>query len=189
MCGSGRSPTRTTSPAILNPCWGSMSMSSANPTAPRSPLRSPNVVGLYCRSQGVTSARSLDGGYQAFQATVQKASTRLYGALAFGSEDGHWAYRDVIAWFVLTPSVTSTSHVSAKIFKQGYIIPPNGYSLSYPAFGLNKTGAGAMGFTMTNKSATVPGGFPSAGFTQFTGTDTTGLIIVEGQGQTSDDGF
>jgi len=53
---------------------------------------------------------------------------------------------------------------------------------------LNKTGAGAMGFTLTNKNASAPGGYPSAGVIQFTGT-ATGSIIVDGQGQTSDDGF
>jgi len=153
------------------------------------PSTQPNVVGPYCRSQGVTSAPSLDGGYNAFQATVQKASGRLYGALAFGSRDGTGLMRDAIAWFVLTPSVTSTGSVSATIFKQGYLIPTNGYSLSYPAFGLSKSGAGAMGFAETNKSASVPGGYPSASFIQFTGTATTGNIIVKGQGQTSDDGF
>jgi hypothetical protein len=35
----------------------------------------------------------------------------------------------------------------------------------------------------------VPGGFPSAGVIQFTGTGTIGSIIVSGQGITSDDGF
>lgn len=156
---------------------------------PTVPSTQPNVVGPYCKSQGVTSAPSLDGGYQAFQATIQKASGRLYGALAFGSKDGIGLNRDVIAWFVLTPSVTSSGTVSATIYKQGYVKPTNGYSLSYPAFGLNKTGAGAMGFTETNKSASVPGGYPSASFIQFTGTATTGSIFVTGPGKTSDDGF
>jgi len=153
------------------------------------PSTQPNVIGPFCKSQGVTSAPSLDGGYNAFTATIQQASGRLYGALAFGSKDGTGLNRDVIAWFVLTPSVTSTGTVSATIFHQGYLIPTNGYSLSYPAFGLSKTGAGALGFTETNKSASVPGGYPSAAIIPFTGTGTNGNIIVTGQGQTSDDGF
>jgi hypothetical protein len=156
---------------------------------PTVPSTQPNVVGPYCKSQGVTSAPSLDGGYSAFQATIQKASGRLYGVLAFGSNDGTGLNRDVIAWFVLTPSVTSAGKVSATIYKQGYLIPANGYSLSYPAFGLSKTGAGAMGFTQTNKRAKVAGGYPSASSIQFTGTSTTGSIIVKGQGKASDDGF
>jgi len=153
------------------------------------PSTQPNVVGPFCKSQGVTSAPSLDGGYNAFQSTIQKAGGKLYGALAFGSKDGTGFNRDAIAWFVLTPSVTSTGTVSATIFKQGYVIPGNGYSISYPAFGLNKTGAGAMGFTEANKSKSVAGGYPSASFIQFTGTATTGSILVAGPGQAPDDGF
>ena len=156
---------------------------------PTVPSTQPNVVGPYCKSKGVTSAPSLDGGYNAFGATIQKASGRLYGALAFGSKDSTGFHRDVIAWFALTPTVTSTGTVSATIYKEGYVIPTNGYSLTYPEFGLNKTGAGAMGFTETNKSASVPGGYPSASFIQFTGTSITGSILVTGQGKTSDDGF
>jgi len=156
---------------------------------PTVPSKQPNVIGPYCTSKGVTSAPYLDGGYQSFQATIQKASGRLYGALAFGSKDSTGLNRDVIAWFALKPSVNSSGIPSATIYKQGHVIPTKGYSLSYPAFGLSKTGAGAMGFTVTNKSALVPGGYPSASFIQFTGTATTGSIIVTGQGKTSDDGF
>lgn len=156
---------------------------------PTVPSTEPNVVGPYCKSQGVTSAESLDGGYNAFQATVQKANGKLYGALAYGSKDSTGFNRDVIAWFALTPSVTTTGTVSATIYKQGYVIPTNGYSLSYPAFSLNKAGAGAIGFTETNKSATVAGGYPSASVIQFTGTAPTGGILVTGAGKTSDDGF
>jgi hypothetical protein len=156
---------------------------------PTVPSTQPNVVGPYCKSQGVTSAPSLDGGYNSFGATIQKASGRLYGALAFGSKDKTGLNRDVIAWFVLKPSVTSTGKVSATIYKQGYLTPTNGYSLSYPAFGLSKTGAGAMGFTETNKSKSVPAGYPSASFIQFNGAAFTGSIIVKGQGKATDDGF
>src|SRR5262249_14618973 len=133
----------------------------------------PNVIGPFCKSQGVTSAPFLDGGYNAFQATVQKANGKLSSALAFGSNDSKGLPRDVLAWFVLTPSVNGSGVRSASIFKQGYVIPGTGFSISYPAFGLNKSGAGALGFTITNKSQNVPGGgFPSAAFLQFTGTGT-----------------
>ena len=54
---------------------------------------------------------------------------------------------------------------------------------------MNKAGAGALGFTQTNKSARVPGGYPSASVIQFTGTGFRGNILVTGQGATSDDGF
>ncbi len=152
------------------------------------PSTQPDVIGPYCKSVGVTSAPSLDGGYSAFQATLQKASGHLYGALAFGAKDGTGLNRDVIAWFEVAPALTSTS-VSGSIVHQGVVAPPNGYSISYPAFGLNKTGAGAMGMTVTNKSASVAGGYPSAAFLQFTGTAPTGSLTVSGPGFTSDDGF
>jgi hypothetical protein len=151
------------------------------------PSTQPDVIGPYCKSVGVTSAPSLDGGYSAFQTTIQKASGHLYGALAFGSKDGNGLNRDVLGWFEIKPALTATS-LSASIVNQGYIIPPNGYSISYPAFGLNDTGAGAMGMTITNKS-NVLGGFPSAAVIQFTGSAPTGSIIVTGGGYTSDDGF
>ena len=46
-----------------------------------------------------------------------------------------------------------------------------------------------MGMTITNKSPSVAGGYPSAAFLQFTGTAPTGSITVSGPGFTSDDGF
>ena len=153
------------------------------------PSTQPNVVGPYCASQGVTSAPQLDGGYSAFQATIQKASGQFYGALAFGAQDGNGLNRDVIAWFGMTPSVNSGGVPSASVYQQGYVVPTNGYSLSYPAFGLNSTGYGVMGFTQTNQSSGVVGGYPSASIIEFTGSAITGNILVTGQGSTSDDGF
>ncbi|MBO0733739.1 MAG: hypothetical protein J2P49_05350, partial [Methylocapsa sp.] len=153
------------------------------------PQTEPNVIGPYCKSQGVTSAPLLDGGYAAFQATIQKANGKLSGALAFRSRDSDNLLRNVLAWFVLKPSVSRNGVPSASIFKQGYVVPGTGYSVSYPAFGLDKSGAGVLGFTITNKSRNVTGGFPSAAFIQFSGTGTTAGIVVSGPGATSDDGF
>jgi hypothetical protein len=153
------------------------------------PSTEPNVVGPYCSSVGATSAPSLDGGYSAFQATVQMANGNLYGALAYAAKDGNGLDRNNIAWFVLTPSVDSNGIPSASISTQGYLAATDGYSLSYPAFALNNTGAGYMGITQTNQSSSVAGGYPSASIIQFTGTGFTGGFIVTGQGFTSDDGF
>jgi hypothetical protein len=153
------------------------------------PATEPNVIGPFCKSVGAVAAPFLDGVYNSFQATVQLADGRLYGALPFGSVDGKGLLRDSVAWFALTPSVDSTGHPSASIFKQGYVVPPNGYSIINPAFGLSKSGAGALALSITNTSQNVPGGFPSAGLVQFTGKTHTGGIIVSGQGITSDDGF
>ena len=152
------------------------------------PSTQPNVVGPYCQSVGVTSAPFLDGGYSAFQATVQKASGNLYGVLAFGSKDGTGLDRDVLGWFEVHPTLTATS-LSASIVNQGYVVPPDGYSVSSPALGLSKDGTGAIGMTITNQSASVAGGYPSASVIQFTGSAPTGDIIVTGPGFTSDDGF
>ena len=152
------------------------------------PSTEPNVVGPYCASVGVTSAPLLDGGYSTFQSTIQKAKGKLYGSLAQGTVDGKGLKRDVIDWFEVAPSLTDLG-LSASIVHQGRVIPPNGYSLSYPAFGLNKSGAGVIGFTITNADAAVAGGYPSAAIIEFDGTAPTGGIIVTGQGSTSDDGF
>jgi hypothetical protein len=146
------------------------------------------VVGPYCKSKGVTSAPSLDGGYSAFQATAQFAGSKIYAALPFGATDGAGLPRDVIAWFAVKPGLTATAFLPT-IVHQGVIIPSNGYSISYPAFGLSKTGAGVMAMTITNTSASAVGGYPSAAIFQFTGSAFTGSITVTGQGFTSDDGF
>jgi hypothetical protein len=149
------------------------------------PSTQPNVIGPYCKSVGTTSAPFLDGGYSAFQATIQKANGgNLYGALAFGSKDGTGLDRDVLAWFEVLPTLSATS-LSASIVNQGYVIPPDGNSISYPAFGLNHVGAGILGMTITDNRAT----FPSAAIFNFTGTAFTDSIVVAGPGFTSDDGF
>jgi hypothetical protein len=78
---------------------------------------------------------------------------------------------------------------SASVYKRSYLIPPTGYSLLYPAFGLHQAGDGAFGFTITNVSQLKNGGFPSTGFMVWTGTGVQGPIQVTGHGIASDDGF
>jgi hypothetical protein len=151
------------------------------------PSTQPNIVGPYCASQGVTSAPSLDANFSEFQATIQKAGGNLYGVLPFGSMDGNGFSRNVLAWFILRPALTRSSpSLTANIVAQGYVVPPNGYSLIYPAFAVNKAGTGLIGFTVSNPDANALGGFPSAAFIQFAGFP-TGNIIVTGQGATSSD--
>jgi hypothetical protein len=152
------------------------------------PSTQPNVIGPYCASVGVTAAPHLDGGLASFQATIQKAADNLYGVLPTGSKDGNGLDRDVLAWFILQPTLTSSPSLTANIVAQGYVVPPNGYSLSYPAFAINKAGIGVIGMSITNPDPNVAGGFPSSGFIQFSGFP-RGNIIVTGQGATSDDGF
>jgi hypothetical protein len=150
------------------------------------PSAQPNIVGPYCASQGVTSAPSLNADFSEFQATIQKAGGNLYGVLPFGSKDGNGFSRDVLAWFILRPTLTSTSSLTANIVAQGYVVPPDGYSLIYPAIAVNKAGKGLIGFTISNPDANAPGGFPSAAIIEFAGFP-RGNIIVIGQGATSDD--
>jgi hypothetical protein len=92
----------------------------------------------------------------------------------------------VLAWFILRPTLTSTPSLTANIVAQGYVVPPDGYSLIFPAFAVNRAGRGLIGFTISNPDANVPGGFPSAAFIEFAGFP-RGNIIVSGQGATSDD--
>ena len=154
------------------------------------PSAQPNIVGPTCASRGVTSAPSLNaanpGGFTDFTATIQKAGSNLYGVLPFGSKDGNGFSRDVLAWFILRPTLTRTSSLTANIVAQGYVIPPDGYSLIYPAIAVNKAGKGAIGFTVSSPDASAPGGFPSAAIIEFAGFP-RGNIIVTGQGATSDD--
>jgi hypothetical protein len=160
------------------------------PTEPHAktvvPSAQPNIVGPYCASHGVTSAPSLNADFSEFQATIQKAGGNLYGVLPFGSKDGNGFSRDVLAWFIIRPTLTSTPSLNANIVAQGYVVPPDGYSLIYPAIAVNKAGKGVIGFTISNPDANAPGGFPSAAFIEFAGFP-RGNIIVTGQGATSDD--
>jgi hypothetical protein len=147
----------------------------------------PNVIGPYCASVGATSAPQLDGGI-GFQATIQKAGGNLYGVLPTGSTDENGLDRDIVAWFILRPTLTSAPSLTANIVAQGYVVPPNGYSMLNPAFAVNRAGVGVIGAGITNPDPNVAGGFPSASFIQFSGFP-RGNIIVTGQGATSDDGF
>ena len=49
--------------------------------------------------------------------------------------DGAGLQRDIIDWFEVHPVLTG-SGLSASIVNQGRIVPPSGYSIAYPAFGL-----------------------------------------------------
>jgi hypothetical protein len=175
----------------INRSPGSLRISNVDvPTEPYEkmvvPSAQPNIVGPYCASQGVTSAPSLNADFSEFQATIQKAGGNLYGVLPFASNDGNGFGRNVLAWFILRPTLTSTPSLTANIVAQGYVVPPNGYSLIYPAFAVNKAGRGLIGFTVSNPDANAPGGFPSAAIIEFAGFP-KGNIIVTGQGATSDD--
>jgi hypothetical protein len=153
------------------------------------PSTQPNAVGPFCMSVGATTAPLLNGGYAAFTATIPKAGGKLYGALPFGARDGAGLARDIIAWEAVKPSVASNGVPSASILNQGLIVPRTGYSLLDPAFAFNISGTGVLGFSITNESRFVPGGFPSTAVIKFTTTGPTGGLIVSGKGVSSADEF
>lgn len=152
------------------------------------PSTQPNVVGPYGNSVGATAAPKLDGGYNAFGGGVKYAGGKLYAALTSGAADSTGLARNIIAWFKVTPTITGTT-LSARIAAQGYVTPPDGFSVSFPSFALNKTGVGILGLSITGKSKTAVGGYPSTGFVDFLAAGPTGSLIVSGTGTASDDGF
>jgi hypothetical protein len=152
------------------------------------PSTEPNHVGPYGRSIGATTAPMLDGGYNAFGGGVKLAGEKLYAALTTGSTDGAGMARNVIAWFEVMPEATQKG-VTGKITAQGYIVPPNGYSVSYPAFALDKHGKGLIGESITSPERNAIGGYPSTAFVDFAAGAPGHTITVVGAGATSDDGF
>ena len=103
---------------IINRSPGSLRLLSVDvPAGPYAkevvPSAQPDIVGPYCKSQGVTSAPSLNaatpGDFTDFTATIQKAGGNLYGVLPFGTKDGNGFSRNVLAWFILRPTLTRSS--------------------------------------------------------------------------------
>jgi len=152
------------------------------------PSTQPNQVGPYGQSVGATTAPQLDGGYNAFGNGVKYLNGTLIAALTSGSADTTGLARDIVAWFNVKPVATPTS-VTATISAQGYVTPPNGYSISYPGIALNSSGNGIMGITVTNPNPAVPGGYPSAAYVRFSAGHPTNKFGISGQGGESDDGF
>jgi hypothetical protein len=152
--------------------------------------------GSFCTAIGAPSAPPfIDGGFDAFQATIQKANTnkvtapqgQLYGVLPFADSPT----TNSLAWFVVTPQIIQTKTsvtFTAAITNQNYVFGGGTYSFLNPAFGLDKSGKGILGFSVTNPDPTFPGSFPSTAFFQFDGTTPT-FGTVTGQGQTADDNF
>jgi hypothetical protein len=150
----------------------------------------PGPVGPYCKSHGSTSPPPIGADNTwSFQASVQHASGNLFGVLNYGITDAAKKPVDALLWFKLKPTVDAGGYVIAVTGTQGYIVPPTGYSLIYPAFGLHKAGDGVLGMTISNRSAAALGGFPSAAFIKFNGTAPVGNIVVSAAGAQPDDDF
>ncbi len=159
------------------------------PYAQTVPATEPNDVGPYGQSQGATTSPQLDGGYNAVSGGVKFYNHGLFAALATGSTDKNGLPVDDIAWFKVAVSADSTG-VHAQMGVQGYIVPPTGYSLLYPAIAAGIGGRGAIGFTIVGKNASHPGAYPSTGYVLFkAGHHHGGPITITGQGSASDDGF
>jgi hypothetical protein len=148
------------------------------------PSTQPDVIGPYGQSQDATSAPQLDGGYNSFGANIKMAHGRLYGALATGSTDGNGLARDIVAWFVV-----NVNHARPHLESQGYITPPDGYSIIYPDLALKRDGSGYVGVSISNPKRNVAGGYPSTAIIPFSAKTGGGTITVTGVGATSDDGF
>ncbi len=108
---------------------------------------------------------------------VEYAAGNLYSALNTGI--GQPADHSGIAWFRVTPSGTSGT-----VSSQGYLATDGGSSLMYPAVGLDKTGNGAMTFSVSG-----PNVYPSAAYVPFRGRPVNGAIRVVGPGARPEDGF
>jgi hypothetical protein len=148
------------------------------------PSTEPNDVGPYGKSLGATTSPLLDGGYNSFTANGKLVyNSRIFAALTTGSVDSNGLARDIVAWFQI-----GVGGAKPKLVTQGYIVPPTGYSISYPGLALNIAGNGYIGMTITNPNKKVVGGYPSTAVVPFT-HGTVGAITVTGVGGASDDGF
>ena len=174
-----------TSPNSVTLSFVDVAAESYNSTVPS---RQPDRVGSYGKSQGATHSPRLDGGYNAFGGGVKYANGNLYAALTMAAKDATGVARNVVAYFVVQPSRLDGG-LSASITSQGYVVLPNGYSLSLPALAIDKAGNGVIGTTITNPNATIVGGFPSAGFVELRSNAISGNYVVTGAGKATDDGF
>jgi hypothetical protein len=112
------------------------------------------------------------------------ANGKLYTTLetAVHDADDSVPVRTAAAWFVITPGGTST-HVSAHITQQGYIGIKNG-SVLYPAFAVNDSGQGVIGFSFSGTNY-----FPSTGYVRYSSGSLEQEIHIAGVGTAPEDGF
>jgi hypothetical protein len=137
---------------------------------------------------GSSACSPLDGGRTSFTSEIVMSGGLLFGALDSGALDGNGLDRDVIAWFVIRPTLKSGT-LSATVFNQGFVVPPNGYSVAYPAFALRNAGQGIMELSMTGTDASAPGGYDSTAAVPFLGFAPVGNVIVTQNGVDIDDDF
>ncbi len=117
---------------------------------------------------------------------VYYTNGRLYTTLATSLFDpsGQSGPRAGGAWFDIQASSSFTS-ISAHVEHQGYIgINSPNASVHYPAFAVNNSGEGVIGFSFTG-----PNYFPSTGYVLYSHGAVVPQIHLAGVGQAPDDGF
>lgn len=111
------------------------------------------------------------------------ANNKLYTALETALPDADESVvRSGAAWFVVDPEGSGNT-VSGSILAQGYIGIKNG-SVLYPAFAVNNSGDGIIGFSFSGTDF-----FPSAGYVKFEDGAVEQKVHVAGAGQAPEDGF
>jgi hypothetical protein len=139
---------------------------------------------------GETELGSLVGEKQRFIATNDQrmqqavfADGKLWSALttivAVGNDPNPHAG---IAYFALSPSVTSDGALKLETYRQGYIAVANA-DLFYPALAVGADGNGAIAFTLSGTE-----NFPSSGFVSLTSTG-AGDVQIVAAGIAPHDGF
>jgi len=89
-----------------------------------------------------------------------------------------------IAYFAVSPTLSTGGSVSGSIVKQGYVAASGGASVLFPSIGVNNAGRGIIAFTLTG-----PNFFPSAAYVNVDATNGAGSIHISAAGQLPEDGF
>ena len=87
-----------------------------------------------------------------------------------------------IAYFIISPRITSLTTVTGKIVDQGYLAP-QGESAMFPSIGVTSDGTGVIAFTLVGLDY-----YPSAAYAVLT-TDGVSSIRVAALGSAPEDGF
>jgi hypothetical protein len=115
---------------------------------------------------------------------VYNAKGKLYCAVntLLLDPSGASGPRSGAAWFAIEPDASFTT-LSAKIDHQGYIGIQDG-SVMFPAFAVNDSGDGVIGFSFSGKNF-----FPSTGYVNFDDGAVEPRVHLVGIGQRPEDGF
>ena len=88
-----------------------------------------------------------------------------------------------IAWFIVSPSVSSSGQVGGSVVNQGYVAAFNA-NVMFPSIGVNAAGRGVIAFTLVGEDF-----FPSAAYATLDAANGVGAIHIAGVGQLPEDGF